>query len=398
MSMTQEELQTLLSEEIPLLTSQAGPDAVYEHRCGEDEVASAAYILAELHREAGESLQQNGSWEEALSHYNRALQRWPRHTSVHHEKATLLSSLGWCPEATEAMRAAVDSGPSLDSMPSWATCHLCNARLTSMQLAKYHLSVLQCQMGDPAADQGLRELGYEWRLSKEVFEASRQSSSRHRRQCSKEAVEATGRSENAVSVYRSVLGDEMLRRLREAFAERSPSSSSSSSSSCLDGDSFWSAHRYDDPETVYFSYYYHLHPPEAPPGARPAEASNPASNLVEQTIQSLYTMLLSHHPSLALCHGAEWWVHKRRHGDAHQLHYDTDENFLKKDGRVRHPLLSSVLFLSSCGGPLLVANQVLGEGNVDRKGWLVAPHRNHMACFQGGGPLSRPICSLSAHL
>ena len=229
MSMTQEELQTLLSEEIPLLTSQAGPDAVYEHRCGEDEVASAAYILAELHREAGVSLQQNGSWEEALSHYNRALQRWPRHTSVHHEKATLLSSLGWCPEATEAMRAAVDSGPSLDSMPSWATCHLCNARLTSMQLAKYHLSVLQCQMGDPAADQGLRELGYEWRLSKEVFEASRQSSSRHRRQCSKEAVEATGRSENAVSVYRSVLGDEMLRRLREAFAERSPSSSSSSS-------------------------------------------------------------------------------------------------------------------------------------------------------------------------
>ena len=159
-------------------------------------------------------------------------------------------------------------------------------------------------------------------------------------------------------MYRSVLRGEIFERLQAAFAER-PSQ-----------ESFWSAHSYDDPDTCYFSYWDAL--TEAP------------SNLVEEAIRSLHSSLLPHHPGLKRCRGAEWWVHKRGHGDAHQLHYDTDENFFQTGRGVKHPILSSVLFLSACGGPLLVADQRLGQlVDQGRGGWLVSPAQNQLAVFEG---------------
>ena len=46
--------------------------------------------------------------------------------------------------------------------------------------------------------------------------------------------------------------------------------------------------------------------------------------------------------------GAEWWLHHRPVGAnlGHQLHFDTDEALLDQQGKVTHPLVSTVLYLT----------------------------------------------------
>jgi len=50
--------------------------------------------------------------------------------------------------------------------------------------------------------------------------------------------------------------------------------------------------------------------------------------------------------------GAEWWTHTRPLGAnlGHQLHFDTDESLLGNAGKVTHPVISSVLYLTGGGG------------------------------------------------
>jgi hypothetical protein len=59
------------------------------------------------------------------------------------------------------------------------------------------------------------------------------------------------------------------------------------------------------------------------------------------------------------------------------MHYDSEN---EGQGTIRHPQLSSVFYLGSCGGPTLVTNQVLG-GNLATKGYLVYPSRNRLCIF-----------------
>ncbi|KAL7465191.1 hypothetical protein ACHAXS_005517 [Conticribra weissflogii] len=49
--------------------------------------------------------------------------------------------------------------------------------------------------------------------------------------------------------------------------------------------------------------------------------------------------------------GAEWWTHTRPLGAnlGHQLHFDTDESLLGNSGKVTHPVISSVLYLTGGG-------------------------------------------------
>lgn len=68
----------------------------------------------------------------------------------------------------------------------------------------------------------------------------------------------------------------------------------------------------------------------------------------------------------------------RPHHLGHQFHYDSEN---EGHGELRHPLLSSVLFLKDgCGGPTVITNQSLGENLAD-KGWLVHPKENRLAVF-----------------
>ncbi len=52
-------------------------------------------------------------------------------------------------------------------------------------------------------------------------------------------------------------------------------------------------------------------------------------------------------------------------------------------GTVRHPLVSTVTFISGdCGGPTLVTDQTVGNGRTTH-GWLAAPRTNRIICFRG---------------
>lgn len=111
--------------------------------------------------------------------------------------------------------------------------------------------------------------------------------------------------------------------------------------------------------------------------------------------------------------GAEWWVHSRTHGSGHQLHYDMDEGRLRtsRGKDVRHPLVSTILYLSPGSTPFeqptLVTTQrfrqlhktsdtfksisLLGnddENESDYKendggGWLIYPAENRLCFFDG---------------
>ena len=58
--------------------------------------------------------------------------------------------------------------------------------------------------------------------------------------------------------------------------------------------------------------------------------------------------------------GCEWWVHTRSDGRSigHQMHFDTEEATLAA-GRLCHPTVSSVTYLSGTGGgdPTVVFDQ-----------------------------------------
>lgn len=60
--------------------------------------------------------------------------------------------------------------------------------------------------------------------------------------------------------------------------------------------------------------------------------------------------------------------------------FQDDEGRSRLGGKPRHPIISSVLYLSGghVGGPTMVSDQVLGA-NLASKGWLVYPKENRCA-------------------
>ena len=71
----------------------------------------------------------------------------------------------------------------------------------------------------------------------------------------------------------------------------------------------------------------------------------------------------------------------RPHSSGHQLHFDSDETAIEDGRPPMHPILSSVLYVSSStGGPTLVTNQLL-KGTLATEGWLVPPKKNRLATF-----------------
>ncbi len=132
---------------------------------------------------------------------------------------------------------------------------------------------------------------------------------------------------------------------------------------------FWKYHNYNEFEsTGYFSYLYDL---ETVP-----------TNLVEQVAQSIFTFIKSKFPEKAKrIKKAEWWAHCRPHNMGHQMHYDSEN---EGKGFVRHPIFSTVLYLSEdchVGGPTFITNQLLSSSNLADKGWLIFPKENRMALF-----------------
>jgi hypothetical protein len=152
-------------------------------------------------------------------------------------------------------------------------------------------------------------------------------------------------------IFDHVLDDDLLLRLQKFFQVKSL---------------FWTCHEYNEYQSNgYFSYVFQL--------------DQSPRNLIEQTILETFKLLQREFPELASkIKVAEWWAHARPHSLGHQLHYDSEN---EGQGKVRHPLLSSVLYLSGeVGGPTLLTNQKLG-GDLADKGWMIFPKVNRLGVF-----------------
>ena len=118
-------------------------------------------------------------------------------------------------------------------------------------------------------------------------------------------------------------------------------------------------------------------------------------------------------PGAAPLVGAEWWTQRRDglNDSSMFLHFDTDQALQKRHGAMRFPLLSSVMYFTSAGGPTAILAQCaalssswfsaerieLQPAEPDEMD-LVLPRRNSYCIFQGDllhGVLP-PLIELSA--
>jgi len=95
--------------------------------------------------------------------------------------------------------------------------------------------------------------------------------------------------------------------------------------------------------------------------------------------------------STRIC-GFEWWAHTRpiQANLGHNLHYDTDESMLDQEGKVTHPMLSSVLYLtggmencSSPAGATIILDETPDSTTVGEKCWQGIPKDNTFLIFPG---------------
>jgi hypothetical protein len=92
--------------------------------------------------------------------------------------------------------------------------------------------------------------------------------------------------------------------------------------------------------------------------------------------------------SSSIC-GFEWWVHTRpiQANLGHNLHFDTDESMLAQEGKVTHPILSSVLYLTGGGddeaGATIVLDQTPDSEKVAESCWQCIPKNNALMIFPG---------------
>ena len=164
---------------------------------------------------------------------------------------------------------------------------------------------------------------------------------------------------------------ELLRRLKAAFTQDSP---------------FW--RETDYAERGYFSFWH--------------DAAMPPRTVVDELAMAL--LPLTGHAERIV--GFEWWVHTRAEARSigHQMHFDTEEASLAA-GRLVHPLVSSVTYLSGGGrsDPTVVFNQRVGDLGADHA-HVSHPKADCVLMFPGdrlhcvcpSAPLAEPLAATTA--
>lgn len=114
------------------------------------------------------------------------------------------------------------------------------------------------------------------------------------------------------------------------------------------------------------------------------------SNLIEEVIvKHLLPLAEKSYNGKDKIVGAEWWPHHRpiQANLGHNLHFDTDEALLQQEGIISHPVLSSVLYLTTGGnaasGPTIVFDQNPDSTEVATKCWTCVPQENAFLLFDG---------------
>jgi len=90
--------------------------------------------------------------------------------------------------------------------------------------------------------------------------------------------------------------------------------------------------------------------------------------------------------------GFEWWAHTRpiQANLGHNLHFDTDESLLDQEGKITHPVLSSVLYLtggndqsSSPAGATIILDETPHSTTIGNNCWQGIPEDNTFLIFPG---------------
>eukprot|EP00596_Hydrurales_sp_CCMP1899_P010163 CAMPEP_0119037214 /NCGR_PEP_ID=MMETSP1177-20130426/5419_1 /TAXON_ID=2985 /ORGANISM="Ochromonas sp, Strain CCMP1899" /LENGTH=607 /DNA_ID=CAMNT_0006998151 /DNA_START=90 /DNA_END=1910 /DNA_ORIENTATION=+ len=229
-----------------------------------------------------------------------------------------------------------------------------NRELKATNRAVETLSLFLCQEGNnEEASIMLKKGGFTTRLSKEVLNYIQED---EEIQSSKGSID----SGKYLQVTDNILSPPLLAHMQEVFRPSSP---------------FWSEHHYDaiansSRTAGYFSYLYHL-------------KERKAGNSIEQVIDCLFEKVKQMFPQAAEeCNHAEWWVHTRPHSSGHQLHFDSDDEGLTREGgKPVHPICSTVLYLDEgVGGPTIITDQLLG-GKLAQNGWICFPKTNRLVLF-----------------
>ena len=85
--------------------------------------------------------------------------------------------------------------------------------------------------------------------------------------------------------------------------------------------------------------------------------------------------------------GAEWWVQVRAGTETIGFHYDKDEAMASLHSTMKHPLISTVTYLSDLGAPTLIFNQTTDGNNetpdIPAVGYISYPQPNRHITFSG---------------
>jgi hypothetical protein len=85
--------------------------------------------------------------------------------------------------------------------------------------------------------------------------------------------------------------------------------------------------------------------------------------------------------------GGEWWVQVRHGTETIGFHYDKDEAMASEQMRMKHPLISTVTYLTDLGAPTLIFNQTTNGNDetpeIPEIGYISYPKFNRHITFSG---------------
>ena len=259
--------------------------------------------------------------------------------------------------------ARTDDGGCDDD--DWREDWLCEPRRRSTPLACLYRALLLSQLGrHDEASTDLRRLGYRWRLSPAVWDCARTQPLALDLQARSAASAASGASEDHARLYSHAVGEGVYSALRRTFAP---------------GAAYWRETRYETASASkrYFTFYVDLEDLKA---SQHSQRAAPTS-----AIEALLLALLPLTGKASSLRSCEWWVHQRAagRGFGHELHYDLEEQTMETCGRVLHPAVSSVVYLSDGGDPTVVLDETLDAPLSATRAYIAHPRSRSFFTFRG---------------
>ena len=235
-----------------------------------------------------------------------------------------------------------------------------NSSNDERSMAGEWLALIWIQRGDDDsiryADAVLRDLGYTCRLSRYIFAYQSASNAAVQSTCSRRTSSAS--STIPLVAFDDFLSETERQGLNRIFLRHE--------------EPYWTSHNYQvEPPSPYYSYVLPLSSPLLS-----------LTTLLGSVVHKIRDQIAVFQPAAAKqAHYMELWAHNRPIATGHQLHFDSDNE--GADAIIRHPLTTSIVYLTGHGGPTLISNQRLISRQAADKGWLLSAKANRVVHMDG---------------